>query len=188
MRRVHAPTESLRHTWSRRGPFLTSPDSGRMIQTERAYLAAARVVVTLYFRSPLFRESPPPLPPPPRGAIGLIPHPSRRNGAVERDERRKPRRSRPREVSDFPHSLPPSRVPSSEPSRAFEESAGGPIDSFSPPSLGSPVPLSADSLPPRRLAPPRRSPRKPAGRKKPATPLSRHCLSEQTAWSCLGAK
>lgn len=34
----------------------------------------------------------------------------------------------------------------------------------------------------------RRSFCKPAGRKRPATLLSRHCLSEQTAWSCLRAK
>lgn len=34
----------------------------------------------------------------------------------------------------------------------------------------------------------RRSFCKPADRKKPATLLSRHCLSEQTAWSCLRAK
>jgi len=34
----------------------------------------------------------------------------------------------------------------------------------------------------------RRSFRKPASRKRPTTLPSRHCLSEQTAWSCLGAK
>lgn len=116
-----------------------------------------------------------------------------------------------REISDFLYSLFLFHILSFELRKVFEESAGRPINSFSPSSLFScffsrtlswkrslffflfalyktflsfsrETPYSSSCLSVRR------SFCKPAGRKRPATLLSRHCLSEQTAWSCLRAK
>lgn len=130
---------------------LTSSGSERMIRIERAYLAVARVVVTVYFRSPFLHESL-------LSPTGLIsPRAFRTHNAWTLLARRGGTK-RPREksdggfsflldndnVSDFLHSLLPSEL-----SRVFEESAGGPIDSFSP--LG-PLPPSGPRSPRRRLS------------------------------------
>lgn len=120
--------------------------------------------------------------------------------------------SRSRKISDFLSSLFLFHILSFELCEVSEESAGGPINSFSLPShfpcffsrtlslkrslfffssASHNVSLFLSCEP---LIPPpvsrvlRRSFCKPAGRKRPATLLSRHCLSEQTAWSCLRAK